>query len=321
MLQALLAYLLAACGDGKEAELDADELARRFHIPREELQDHLSLLNLVNFGGGCYTVYAELDGDRVRVDKELYGDVFRLAPRLTPLEARAIRLALDIVGPTIAAQVHTPLDRVRQKLEETFGQFEDHQTPEPSAQGDEEELVATLSRAIEQRRVVAIDYLKEGEDSPRERLIEPYSLERVLPNWLVHTWDRTSDGERSFRLDRMRSARLTDERFEPREGFDPHFLEDTRPVRVRYAKPIARYRIERGAAPLTDGSALGTLHAGKRRRLARERDPRRSRRGGRARARGGAPGDREARRAAAARAAHLAREDRVLVARSSAASG
>jgi proteasome accessory factor C len=264
VLQALLAHLLAACGDGKEAELDADELARRFHIPRDELQDHLSLLNLVNFGGGCYTVYAELDGNRVHVDKELYGDVFRLAPRLTPLEARAIRLALDIVGPTIAAQVHTPLDRVRQKLEETFGQFEDHQTPEPPVQGDEEELVATLSRAIEQRRIVAIDYLKEGEDAPSERLIEPYSLERVLPNWLVHTWDRTSDGERSFRLDRMRSARLTDERFEPREGFDPHFLEDTRPVRVRYAKPIARYRIERGAAALTDGSALGTLHAGKR---------------------------------------------------------
>ena len=43
----------------------------------------------------------------------------------------------------------------------------------------------------------------------------------------------------------MRSARLTDEQFEPREGFDPHFLEDTRPVRVRYAKPIARYRVEK----------------------------------------------------------------------------
>ena len=110
-------------------DLDANELAARFQIPRDELQEHLSLLNLVNFGGGCYTVYAELNGDRVRVDKELYGDVFRLAPRLTPLEARAIHLALDIVGPSIAAQVHTPLDRVRQKLEETFGQFEDHQTP------------------------------------------------------------------------------------------------------------------------------------------------------------------------------------------------
>jgi proteasome accessory factor BC len=264
VLQALLAYLLAACGESRDAELDADDLASRFHIPREELQDHLSLLNLVNFGGGCYTVYAELDGDVVRVDKELYGDVFRLAPRLTPLEARAIRLALDIVGPSIAAQVHTPLDRVRKKLEDTFGQFEDHQTPEPRAEHDEEELVATLSRGIAERRVVAIDYLKEGEETPSERLVEPYTFERVLPNWIIHTWDRSADGERSFRLDRMRSARITDEQFEPREGFDPHFLEDARPVRVRYGKPIARYRVERGAARLTDGSALATLHVGTR---------------------------------------------------------
>jgi proteasome accessory factor BC len=264
VLQALLAYLLAACGEGRDAELDADDLAARFHIPREELQDHLSLLNLVNFGGGCYTVYAELDGDVVRVDKELYGDVFRLAPRLTPLEARAIRLALDIVGPSIAAQVHTPLDRVRQKLEDTFGQFEDHQTPEPRAEPDEEELVATLSRGIEERRVVAIDYMKEGDETPTERLVEPYTFERVLPNWIIHTWDRSSDGERSFRLDRMRSARLTDDRFEPRDGFDPRFLEDALQVRVRYAKPVARYRVERGATRLTDGSALATLRVGTR---------------------------------------------------------
>src|SRR6185503_13124453 len=262
VLQALLAYLLAACGDGRAADLDANELAARFQIPRDELQEHLSLLNLVNFGGGCYTVYAELNGDRVRVDKELYGDVFRLAPRLTPLEDRAIHLALDIVGPSIAAQVHTPLDRVRQKLEETFGQFEDHQTPASRSENHEEELVATFSDAITQRRVVVIDYLKEGEENPSERLVEPYSFERVLPNWLIHTWDRSSDGERSFRLDRMRSAQMTDETFEPREGFDPHFLEMTRPVQVRYAKSVARYRVERGAVRLTDGSALATLRVG-----------------------------------------------------------
>jgi proteasome accessory factor C len=158
--------------------------------------------------------------------------------------------------------VHTPLDRVRKKLEDTFGQFEDHQTPEQRTREDEEQLVATLSDAIEKRRVVAIEYLKEGEETPKERLIEPYSFERVLPHWLIHTWDRSSNGERSFRLDRMRSARLTDETFEPREGFDPHFLEDTRQVRVRYAKPVARYRVERGAVRLTDGSAVADLRVG-----------------------------------------------------------
>ena len=160
--------------------------------------------------------------------------------------------------------MHTPLDRVRKKLEDTFGQFEDHQTPEPRSELDEEELVATLSRGIAERRVVAIEYMKEGDETPTERLVEPYTFERVLPNWIIHTWDRSSDGERSFRLDRMRSARITDDRFEPRDGFDPHFLEDALQVRVRYAKPVARYRVERGATRLTDGSALATLRVGTR---------------------------------------------------------
>src|SRR5205085_1581118 len=115
LLQSLLAYLLFECGEGREAEIPAEQLVRDLHIPAESLQEHLSLLNLVNFGGGCYTVYAELHGDTVHVDKELYGETFRAAPRLTPLEARAIRLALQFVGPMIAADAHTPLDRVRRK--------------------------------------------------------------------------------------------------------------------------------------------------------------------------------------------------------------
>src|SRR5438552_8619292 len=84
VLQALLAYLLAACGEGNDAVIPAHEIVERFHIPEEELDEHLQLLNLVNFGGGCYTVYAALEGDSVHVDKELYGDTFRLAPRRTP---------------------------------------------------------------------------------------------------------------------------------------------------------------------------------------------------------------------------------------------
>src|SRR6186997_1150814 len=53
LLQALLAYLLAACGENKDAVIPAADLVERFQIPYEELGDHLSLLNLVNFGGGC----------------------------------------------------------------------------------------------------------------------------------------------------------------------------------------------------------------------------------------------------------------------------
>jgi proteasome accessory factor C len=262
VLQALLAYLLDRCGEGSEAEIPAADLVERFHIPPEELEEHLSLLNLVNFGGGCYAVYAELRDDTVRVDKELFGDTFRSPPRLTPLEARAIRLALEFVGPMIAADARSPLERVRAKLEETFGEFELVQTPAPQVQRAEEDLVTTLSRGSRERRLVELDYLKEGEDEVSTHLVEPYSLERRLPYWYVHTWDRTRDGERSFRLDRMRSARLQRSQFEPREGFDPHEFRDARTARIWYSKQIARWEVEKGASPLADGSAVAEKPVG-----------------------------------------------------------
>ena len=264
VLQSLLAHLLASCGEERDAIIPAAELVERFRIPADELEDHLSLLNLVNFGGGCYTVYAELsrDGGEVHIDKELYGETFRAAPRLTPLEARAIRLALEYVGPMIAAEAHTPLDRVRKKLEETFGQFELAETPTAHADTDEEHFVVTFSEAIRDGRLVEVQYQKEGEESSSQRVVEPYSLERELPNWRVHTWDRTRDGERSFRLDRMRSARLTDGTFEPREGFQPSRLRDARTARVLYTKAVARWAIERGARPLSDGAAVADVPVG-----------------------------------------------------------
>jgi proteasome accessory factor C len=261
VLQALLAHLLARCGEDRRAYIPAAELAQRFRIPPDQLEEHLNLLNLVNFGGGCYAVYAVLEGDQVRVDKELFGDAFRRPPRLTPLEARAIRLALEFVGPMIAAEAMTPLERVRAKLEETFGQFELRETPGPSLPSEaEEELIRSLAAAIRERRVVEIEYLRPDESETSTRTIEPYRLERDLPHWYVHAWDRTRSAARSFRFDRMRSARVLDETFEPRAEFS--LESERRTALVWFSPEAARWRIERGAQPLADGAALEELHVG-----------------------------------------------------------
>lgn len=260
VLQALLAHLLARCGDDDRTVIPAAELVEGFRIPYDQLDDHLQLLNLVNFGGGCHAVYAVLDGDEVRVEKELFGDTFRRAPRLTPLEARAIRLALEFVGPMIAAEAHTPLDPVRKKLEDTFGQFELRETPEPAATSEDEQLFRTLSSAIEACRVVEIEYLRPDEDTTVTHTVEPHLLERDLPHWYVHTWDLGRDAVRSFRLDRMRSARLLDTRFEPRPGFQVERRWAT--ARVLFSPEAARFRVERGAQQLTDGTALEDVKYG-----------------------------------------------------------
>ena len=261
VLQSLLAYLLAACGEEREGIIPAHELVNRFSIPAEQLEEHLSLLNLVNFGGGCYAVYAELHGDEVHVDKELFGDTFRRAPRLTPLEARAIRLALEFVGPMVAAGTHSPLDRVRAKLEETFGAFELTQTPAPHV-GEEEGLVDTLTHAIDDHKLVEIEYLKPEEQEVVTRSVEPYSIERRLPHWYVHTWDIDRDQPRSYRLDRMRNARVLRKSFTPREGFDPSELHSATTARIWYSPAVARWEVEKGARPLVDGAALADKSVG-----------------------------------------------------------
>jgi predicted DNA-binding transcriptional regulator YafY len=126
----------------------------------------------------------------------------------------------------------------------------------------EEALLGTLNTGITERRLVEIEYQKEGEDAPTERVVEPYHIERELPYWYVHAFDRTRGGQRSFRLDRMRSASVTGEAFEPRPEFIPERLRGATIARVWYAPEIARWRLERGARELVDGAALADVPVG-----------------------------------------------------------
>jgi predicted DNA-binding transcriptional regulator YafY len=61
----------------------------------------------------------------------------------------------------------------------------------------------------------------------------------------------------------MRSAALTKESFEPREGFETQALRDARPARIWYSPAVARWRLERGGTELlSDGAAVGEAAVG-----------------------------------------------------------
>jgi predicted DNA-binding transcriptional regulator YafY len=61
----------------------------------------------------------------------------------------------------------------------------------------------------------------------------------------------------------MRSARLLDEQFEPRAGFEPRGLQDARHAEIWYSPEVARWRLERGTATiLADGSAVEEVAVG-----------------------------------------------------------
>ena len=222
----------------------------------------LSLLNLVNFGGGCYTVYAEVDEDEgiVRVDKELYGDVFRRPPKLTPLEARAIRLAIDYVGPTIAAEAHTPLDRVRKKLEETFGQFDLPARPvrrrrrtsrrSSSARSPTRSRSGASSRSSTSRRATRTRRRARSSRTRSSASCPSGASTRGIGRPTARARTGSTGCDR---------RRLTSESFEPRDGFDPRYLHEPRLARLWHSPVVARWKLERGARALTDKAAISEL--------------------------------------------------------------
>ena len=185
VLQALMADLLDACGDEPRARIPAAPLAARYGLVPEALEEHLQLLNLVSFGGGCYAVYSELveHNTIIAIEKELYGDDFRQPARLSPLEAKALLLALDLIGPLIAADSGTSLEAVRAKVEASFGGYSMLEAPEPGSLPLAEDVLSVLSRGVREHRIVRIEYLSRRGDGVGVREIEPHRIRGVRGDW------------------------------------------------------------------------------------------------------------------------------------------
>ena len=73
-------------------------MCERLQIDEQELRDDVDVLNVVNFGGGSYVLYAEVQGGEIDVDPEPYSDNFARPARLLPLEAKALVAAIDLLG-------------------------------------------------------------------------------------------------------------------------------------------------------------------------------------------------------------------------------
>jgi predicted DNA-binding transcriptional regulator YafY len=215
-LLALMTRLLAACGESAEAQIPIAELRTSLNLDKRVLEDDIGLLNLINFGGGCYALYAQVEGDTVVVQKETYGDRFARPARLSPLEAKALLWALEFIGDRLPIEAGGSLSSVREKLEAAIG-LEGLPTVELGrAQVADTGVAAAVSHAIREDRLLEIDYWTESRGSITRRTIEPHLLVNAQDAWYVVAHCRRAGGQRTFRLDRIRSASLMDERFERR---------------------------------------------------------------------------------------------------------
>jgi proteasome accessory factor BC len=197
------------------------EVRERLQLSDEELHEDIDVLNVVNFGGGSYVLYAEIleEEGEIEVDPEPYSDNFDRPARLLPVEAKALIAAIDLIGEHIP---EGSLSSAREKIVAALGE-------DPMEQGlqvahgrsDDSDVARRISRAIVGHKLVELDYYKENEDEFSLRRVEPYALVNGREGWYVASFDPDRGEMRHFRLDRVRAARVTRERFEPRPEVDP----------------------------------------------------------------------------------------------------
>src|SRR5687767_12658988 len=275
-LVTLAGILIDAAREGRK--LDVAPLCESLQVTDQELRQDIDVLNVVNFGGGSYVLYAEVRGDQIEVDPEPYGDNFARPARLLPLEAKALVAAIDLIGE------HLPegsLASARQKIVDALGQDPAQEGLQiTTAKGDDSEVARVVSRAIAERRMLELEHYKEELDEFTTRRVEPYKLMNGQEGWYVHVWDPEKDDTRSFRLDRIRSATVLDEQFEPRPGIEPDIhgwpstgeVADSRVARVWVAPEPARWAREerRVVQELEDGAVIVEMPFAGHRYLARE---------------------------------------------------
>ena len=245
-------------------KLDVRELCETLQVSETELRQDIDVLNVVNFGGGSYVLYAEVQGDQIEVDPEPYGDNFARPARLLPLEAKALAAAIDLIGE------HLPegsLSSARQKIVDALGQDPAEEGLQiTTAKGDDSEVARVVSSAISSQRLLRIDYYKENEDEFTERTIEPYKLANGQEGWYIHSYDLEKDASRSYRLDRIREATVLDEGFDRRPGIEPDVhgwlatgeVPSSRTARIWVSPERARWAREdrRVVQELEDGAVI-----------------------------------------------------------------
>ena len=265
----------AARGGGK---LDLTQLCERLQVSDAELRQDIEVLNVVNFGGGSYVLYAEVQGDTIEVDPEPYGDNFARPARLLPLEAKALVAAIDLVGE------HLPegsLSTARDKIVDALGRDPAVDGLQiTTAKGDDSEIARVVSGAIAQRKLLEIEHYKEDEDEFTSRTIEPYQLINGQEGWYVHSFEPAKEATRSFRLDRIRSVTVLGETYEPRDGVEPEMqgwpttgeVPTSESARVWISPERARWAREdrRVVEELADGAVIVELPFGGHEYLARE---------------------------------------------------
>ena len=198
-----LASVLIAAGR-RDERLQVKAVCEQLQISEQELREDVSVLNVVNFGGGAYVIYAEvLPSGEIEVDPEPYSDTFDRPARLLPIEANALVAAIDLIGEHLAQGA---LTSARDKIVAALGHDPVEEGLHVTTPTAADEITRVVEQAVHDSHRLQIEYWATNEDEFSHRVIEPYALFNGQEAWYVAAVDPAKDDLRHFRLDRIKSV-------------------------------------------------------------------------------------------------------------------
>lgn len=264
-LEVAIAHYTASLPEGKSVLLV--DIARDFGCSVKDLGAALEAV--IEVEDRDLTIISNVaieDGRLVKHFKGGYERDFRRPVRLSPVQARAALLALDLVSKAVDPGIY---DSLRNKVRGAVGG--EVSEVEVGRKFDEDvPVVAAIDRARRERRLLEIRY-PSGKEI-RNRTVEPLLMSNIEGHWYLNAYCRHAEAGRLFRLERILTARALEERFEARESMhlkteyediDPRGYAAKRAV-IRFSPEIARWMEERPELDLIeeheDGSANYALY-------------------------------------------------------------
>ncbi len=203
-LLALVPYLRTHPG----AELA--DVAAVFGVGVRQLNDDLNLLWVCGLPGGGPgdLIDFAFEGEQVTV---IEAQTLDRPLKLTADEALALRVAARALADVPGLAERDALESAQAKLAFASGALAAAAADAPLMQvalEPEAEALATVRRALDERRQLELRYLVASRDEVTERAVDPMRLVSVDGRWYLEGWCHLAEGVRLFRLDRMVDASL-----------------------------------------------------------------------------------------------------------------
>lgn len=196
----LVPYLLEHQG------ISIAELAQVFGVSEKQINSDLILIHMCGLPGYTPLELIEMyyeDGYVTVSDPQSLNK-----PRkMNRTEITSLLVSLDLLKSTRSDSIAKEVETLKTKLRKSLS-FENPYVVVANSKNSD--LVEQIELAIAKGNALEIDYLSGSKDKSTERLILPLELYQENNFTYLKAWCQTSEGERTFRLDRFVSLNISD---------------------------------------------------------------------------------------------------------------